>query len=105
MDPWVHDAHGGPESSERRSRSAEVEVRKRPLGVALVLATSCGGVERWMLEDAGPVLDQLDAAVEDAGVDHLEGNVGVAVVDAFRSRGAGDHREHDDAEAINESGS
>src|SRR5918995_1949403 len=70
-----------------------------------VLATSCGGVERWVLEDAGPVLDQLDAAVEGAVVDHLEGDVRVAVVDAFCSRGAGDHREHHDPEAINESGS
>src|ERR671910_852815 len=54
---------------------------------------SCGGVEWWVLEHAGPVLDQLDAAVEGAVVDHLEGDVRVAVVDAFCSRGAGDHRE------------
>jgi hypothetical protein len=39
---------------------------------------SCDGLEWWVLEDAGPVLDQLDAAVEDAAVDHLEGDVGVA---------------------------
>src|SRR5436305_6192846 len=61
------------------------------------------GVERRVLEHAGAVLDQLDPAVEGAVVDHLEGDVRVAVVDAFCARGAGDHREHDDAEAIDES--
>ena len=44
---------------------------------------SGGGVERWVLEHAGPVFDQLDATVEGAVVDHLEGDVRVAVVDAF----------------------
>src|SRR5262245_35949497 len=69
------------------------------------MATSCGAAERWVLEDAGPVLDELDAAVEGAALGHLERNVRVTVVDALVSRGAGDHREHHDAEAIDESGS
>src|SRR4029453_3698575 len=63
------------------------------------------GSERWVLEHPGPVLDELDAAVEGAVVDHLQGDVGIAVVDALCSRGACDHREHHDAEAIDESGS
>jgi hypothetical protein len=47
------------------------------------LATSCGRSEWWVLQHAGPVLDQLGAAVEGAVVDHVEGDVGIAVVDAF----------------------
>jgi hypothetical protein len=57
-----------------------------------------------VLQHPGPVLDQLGAAVEGAVVDHLEGDVGIAVVDAFCTRGAGDHRKHDDTEAIDEAG-
>lgn len=59
--------------------------------------------ERRVLEHAGLVLDQLDAAVEGAVLDHLEGNVRIAVVDAFFARGPGDHREHHDPEAVDES--
>src|SRR5215207_3980406 len=72
------------------TRGFKQEHQRLPLTSSWVLATSCGGVERWVLEDAGPVLDQLDAAVEGAVVDHLEGDVRVAVVDALCSRGAGD---------------
>jgi len=36
-----------------------------------------------VLEDAGPVLDLLDAAVEGAVVDHLEDDVRVAVSDVL----------------------
>src|SRR5882672_9458424 len=64
-----------------------------------------GAVERWVLEHAGPVFDQLDAAVEGAVIDHLEGDIRVALVDAFCSRRAGDHREHHDPEAVHESSS
>jgi len=53
--------------------------------------TSRGGAERRVLEHAGLVLDQLDAAVEGAVLDHLEGDVRIAVVDAFLAR-SGDHR-------------
>ena len=52
----------------------------------------------------GLVLDQLDAAVEGAVLDHLEGHVRIAVVDAFFARFPGDHREHHDPEAVDESG-
>jgi hypothetical protein len=68
-------------------------------------ATSRRGAERRVLEHAGLVLDQLDTAVEGAVLDHLEGDVRVAVVDAFCARGPGDHREHHDSEAVDESGS
>src|ERR687895_2010720 len=70
----------------------------------LVLATSRGRLERWLLQDAGPVLHQLEAPVEGAVADHVEGDVRVAVVDPLCSRGASDHREHHDPEAIDESG-
>jgi hypothetical protein len=46
------------------------------------LLASCGG-KRWVVEYAGPVLDELDAAVEGSAIDHVERDVGVAVVDAF----------------------
>src|SRR5918997_294932 len=68
-------------------------------------ATSRGGAERRVLEHAWLVLDELDAAVEGAMLDHLEGDVRVAVVDAFFARGPGDHREYPDSEAVDESGS
>ena len=42
-----------------------------------------------MLEYAGPVLDQLYAAVEGSVLDHFEGDVRVAVVDALCARGPG----------------
>src|SRR3954463_2399174 len=77
-----------------------------------VLATSCTadgatsprGAERRVLEHAWLVLDQLDAAVESPVLDHLEGDVRVSVVDPFFARGPGDHREHPDPEAVDESG-
>jgi hypothetical protein len=50
--------------------------------VQLALLASCGG-KRWVVEYAGPVLDELDAAVEGSAIDHVERDVGVAVVDAF----------------------
>src|SRR6187431_384596 len=67
--------------------------------------TSLRDDERRVLKHAGLVLDQLNAAVEGAVLDHLEGNVRIAVVDAFLARGPGDHREHHDPEAVDESGS
>ena len=68
-------------------------------------ATSRRGAERRVLEHAELVLDQLDAAVEGAVLDHLEGDVRIAVVDAFFARSPGDHREYPDPEAVDESGS
>src|SRR3954463_6934215 len=67
-------------------------------------ATSRRGAERRVLEHAWLVLDQLDAAVESPVLDHLEGDVRVAVVDAFLTRGPGNHREHPDPEAVDEAG-
>ena len=49
----------------------------------LATVDSSGRVEWWVLEHAGPVLDQLDATVEGAVLDHLEGDVRIAVVDPF----------------------
>src|SRR5215207_5398393 len=92
-------------SSAWRSESPVASREQSALAASGCRIESCVDVERWVLEHAGPVLDQLDAAVEGAVVDHLEGDVGVAVVDAFCAGGAGDHREHHDAEAIHESGS
>ena len=46
-----------------------------------VLALDRG--QRWVVEYAGPVLDQLDAAVEGLAIGHVERDVGVAVVDAL----------------------
>src|SRR4051812_45808884 len=66
--------------------------------------TSGRDVERWALQHAWLVLDQLDAAVESLVLDHLEGDVRVSVVDPFFARGPGDHREQPDPEAVDESG-
>ena len=68
-------------------------------------ATSRRGAERRVLEHPWSVLDYLDAAIEcTVTADHVEGDVWVAVVDTFRSGGAGDHREHADPEPVDESG-
>jgi hypothetical protein len=88
-----------------RRRRPELIVAEQGCSGALRALRSCRGGERGVLEHTGPVLDQLDAVVEGAAVDHLEGDVGVAVVDALGARGAGNHREHHDPEAIDESGS
>src|SRR5687768_6582111 len=56
--------------------------------------------EGWALEHARPVLDELDAAVEGAVVDHIERDVGIAVVDAFRAGGTGDHGKDDHPETV-----
>src|SRR5918994_1618173 len=78
-----------PWAAPRPSRQFNVE--SSALATPGCLLESCVGIKRWVLEHAGPVLDQLDTAVEGAVVDHLEGDVRVAVVDAFCARGAGDH--------------
>ena len=57
-----------------------------------------------MLEHARATFEQLDTVVEGAARDHIDRDVGVAVVDAFVSGGAGDDREHHDAESVHESG-
>jgi NAD(P)-dependent dehydrogenase (short-subunit alcohol dehydrogenase family) len=90
-----HFAAGGAPS---RSRTAQIELvlstwrqnwergavlpRTNKARVQLALLASCGG-KRWVVEEAGSVLDELDAAVEGSAFDHVERDVGVAVVDAF----------------------
>ncbi len=60
--------------------------------------------EGWAFERVRLVLDELDAAFEGAVVDHVEREVGIAVVDAFRADGTGDQGEHHDPEAIDAPG-
>src|SRR5262245_952393 len=67
-------------AAERRARGGSAATNKAR--VQLALLASCGG-KRWVVEDAGSVLDELDAAVEGSAFDHVECDVGVAVVDAF----------------------
>src|SRR5439155_12389477 len=84
-----------------RAVNRRAAARTNKAGVQLALLASCAG-KRGVVEYARPVLDELDAAVEGSAIDHVERDVGVAVVDAFRSRGAGDHREHHDPKPIDE---
>ena len=67
-------------AARRRRVSSSVRALRRP---SVDGATSRRGAERRVLEHAGLVLDQLDAAVEGPVLDHFEGDVRVAVVDAF----------------------
>ena len=56
----------------------------RTNGTVVRLALLASGRGKWwVVEDARPVLDELDAAVEGSAIDHVERDVGVAVVDAF----------------------
>ena len=50
------------------------------------------------------VFEELGAAVERAARDHVEGDVGIAVVDPFPARAPGDHREDEHPEAIDQAG-
>jgi hypothetical protein len=69
-----------PDSSKAAIRRAAARTNRA--GVQLDLLASCGG-KWWVVEYAGPVLEELDAAVEGSAIDHVERDVGVAVVDAF----------------------
>src|SRR5262245_13115580 len=53
---------------------------------------------------SGDILQQLNPAVEGSAGNHIERDVGIAVVDAFRAGGTGDHGEHHDPEAIDDPG-
>jgi hypothetical protein len=65
-----------------RLLSDERRLARTKAGVQLAFLASCGG-KRWVVEYTGPVLDELDAAIEGSAIDHVERDVGVAVVDAF----------------------
>jgi hypothetical protein len=52
------------------------------LPVVLERASSVGR-ERRVIEHSGPILNELDGTIEGVVVDHLEGDIGVAVVDAL----------------------
>ena len=54
------------------------------------------------VEDRRHVLDELDPPVERPAVHHLQPDVGVAVVDPLGPVLPGDHREHDDAEPVDQ---
>src|SRR5690606_41134471 len=99
-----HPAEWGSASLTSRASRASRAWAQRPCVLAQWAdsATSRRDAERRSLEHGGLVLDQLDTAVEGAMSDHLQGDVRIAVVDAFRARGPGDHREHHDPEAVDE---
>src|SRR5688572_9975707 len=84
------------------TRATEIGLEPRVAGRDEALV---GGVQWRVVQHPRPVLDHLDAAVEGAVIDHVEGDVRVSVVDPFGARGTGDHREHPDPETIDESGS
>src|SRR5690242_11724283 len=51
-------------------------------------------------QNPGLVLDELQSAVERAGAQQLEGDIGVAVVDSIPTGAPGDDREDDQAETV-----
>ena len=55
---------------------------RRGPGVSLAVL-ALGRAKGWVVKYVGPVLDELDAAVEGSAIDHVERDVGVTVVDAF----------------------
>ena len=61
-----------------------------------------GSAAGWAVEHGRHVVEQLRSAVEGAALDELEPHVGVAVVDAVLPGHPGDHREHDQAEPVDE---
>jgi hypothetical protein len=69
-----------PDGDKAAIRRAAARTNKA--GFQLALLASCGG-KRWVVKYAGPVFDELDAAIEGSAIDHVERDVGVAVVDAF----------------------
>jgi hypothetical protein len=71
-----------PTDPTSRAATRRAAPRTNRAGVRLALL-ALGRGKRWVVEYAGPVLDELDAAVEGSAIDHVERDVGVAVVDAF----------------------
>ena len=74
---WVKPFPDGDKAAIRRAAA-----RTNKAGFQLALLASCAG-KRWVVKYAGPVFDELDAAIEGSAIDHVERDVGVAVVDAF----------------------
>ena len=69
--------------SERRGLpTRRAALRTNRAGGRLALLGSGRG-KGWVVEYARPVLDELDAAVEGSAIDHIERDVGVAVIDAL----------------------
>src|SRR5439155_13032704 len=61
-------------------------------------ARSGSGVRaRWTGEHRGDVLEQLESAVERSAGNHLEGDIGIPVVDAVAAGAPRDHGEDDHA--------
>lgn len=66
----------------------------------IVLFERAGAHAQRTGKQSGNALQQLDSAVEGSGANHVERDIGIAVVDAFRARGTGDHGEDDHPETV-----
>ena len=51
-------------------------------------------------QNRGLVLDKLQSTVESAAAEHVEGNIGIAVVDSVSTGAPGDNWEDDNAETV-----
>src|SRR5436190_10862274 len=56
----------------------------------------------WTGEHRGDVLEQLESAVERSAGNHLEGDIGIPVVDPVAAGASGDHGEDDHAETVHQ---
>src|SRR5690349_19677924 len=59
---------------------------------------------RWPSKNRRNVLKELDAAIEGAAADHVQRNIGIAVVDPFPAAASGDNGKDDHAEAVHQTG-
>lgn len=57
---------------------------------------------KWTGKHPGDVLKQLKSAVECPASNHVEGDIGIAVVDPLVAGVPGDHGEDDHAETVHE---
>jgi hypothetical protein len=56
----------------------------------------------WTGEHRRDVFEQLESAVERSAGNHLEGDIGIPVVDAVAAGAPGDHGEDDHAETVHQ---
>src|SRR5262249_43613740 len=101
---FVRLLHADRESSDPDPGSqGHASVRSLPRRRACRSAVCTVGARRPS-QNCRNVLHQLDATVEGPAADHVESNIGIAVVDAVPTAGAGDDGKDDHTEAVHEPG-
>ena len=84
----------------RKLRHLVHDLSRSANGVAWLHLRVCGGGVGRSGQNRGLVLDELQSTVESAAAEHVEGNIGIAVVDSVPTGAPGDDWEDDHAETV-----